>query len=78
MFFKKKYDKIFVVSCVVLDNKKVKITYYIKNKIEFDIYKGLFEKSIVSDNINLFEKIKIGEWVKVKLDYVGNILYLYN
>lgn len=61
-----------------MENNKLKITYLLENILINDIYKGYFIKSCVCENVSLFKKIKIGKWKKVKLDYVGNIVYLYN
>lgn len=77
MFRRRKHSKIFIVSIVILDNYKYKITYLLEYMLESDYYKGLFEYSYISSNLDLLLKIKVGKWNRVKLDSVGNIVCVY-
>ncbi len=76
MIFKKKSPKIFIISCLQLDNNKVKITFLLNQNIKFNIYNGYFQSSIILDNSRALNKIKIGKWVKFKVD-LDKIIYIY-
>ena len=74
----RKKDKVFIISIVLLDNNSIQLTYLLNLLLKNGIYNGYFIKSCILNDTSLYEKIKIGKWKKVELDYVGNIVRLYN
>lgn len=76
--FNKKYSKVFVISITFLEKNQVKIRYLLDFLISISEYKGLFEFSYVTDNSDIVEKLTVGKWQKVRLDYVGHIVYIPN
>lgn len=74
---RRKHIKIYILSIAKVNNFEIKVKYVLKPIIYDENYKGYFIIDSYLKNIEIFNKLKIGKWLKVDLDDKFNIICVF-